>query len=113
MACEQQAPNWSILTPHRFTGGCEMTDPTDPAGSAASAPAEAQADELAIRERGRELTTQMLSGGRIDTEGIKEVVRTMSGSVSKPPLEGAQAREAFAEAIRGLDEALHASSLAT
>jgi hypothetical protein len=90
-----------------------MTDPTDPAGSAASAPAEAQADELTIRERVRELTTQMLAGGRLDTEGVKEVVRTMSGGVSKPPLEGAQSREAFAEAIRGLDEALHASSLAT
>jgi hypothetical protein len=61
----------------------------------------------------RELTAQMLTGGRLDTEGVKEVVRTMSGGVSKPPLESAQAREAFAEAIRGLDEALHASSLAT
>jgi hypothetical protein len=90
-----------------------MTDPTDPAGSAASAPAEAQADEQAIRERVRELTTQMLAGGRLDIEGVKEVVRTMSGGVAKPPLEGAQAREAFAEAIRGLDEALQASSQAT
>lgn len=90
-----------------------MTDPTAPAGNAAPAPAEAQADEQAIRERVRELTAQMLAGGRLDTEGVKEVVRTMSGGVSKPPLEGAQAREAFTEAIRGLDEALHASSLAT
>ena len=90
-----------------------MTEPTAPAGNAASAPADAQADEQAIRERVRDLTAQMLAGGRLDTEGVKEVVRTLSGGVSKPPLEGAQAREAFAEAIRGLDEALHASSLAT
>lgn len=90
-----------------------MTDPTAPAGDAASAPAEAQVEEQAIRERVRELTTQMLAAGRLDTEAVKEVVRTMSGGVSKPPLEGAQAREAFAQAIRGLDEALHASSQAT
>ena len=37
----------------------------------------------------------------------------MSGGTARPPLEGAQARESFAEAIRGLDEALHASSQAT
>ena len=90
-----------------------MTDPTAPKGNAASAPAEAQTDEQAIRERVRDLTAQMLAGGRVDTEGVKEVVRTMSGGGSKPPLESTQAREAFAEAIRGLDEALHASSLAT
>ena len=90
-----------------------MTDPTAPAGNAASATTAAQPDEQAIRERVRELTTQMLSGGRLDTEGIKEVVRTMSGGVSKPPLETAQAREAFAQAIRGLGEALQASSQAT
>ena len=90
-----------------------MTDPTAPAGNAAPAPAEAQTDEQAIRERVRELTAQMLAGGRLDTESVKEVVRTMSGGVSKPPLESAQAREAFAEAIRGLDEALHWPNPAT
>src|SRR5678815_4080713 len=90
-----------------------MTDPTAPAGNAVPAPAETHSDEQAIRERVRELTAQMLAGGRIDTEGVKEVVRSMSGGASKPPLESAQAREAFAEAIRHLDEALHASSLAT
>ena len=64
-----------------------MTDPTAPAGNAASAPADASIDEQAIRERVRELTAQMLAGGRLDTEGVKDVVRTMSGGVSKPPLE--------------------------
>jgi Family of unknown function (DUF6781) len=90
-----------------------MTDPTAPAGNAAPAPAEVQTGEQAIREQVRELTAQMLAGGRLDTEGVKEVVRTMSGGVSKPPLESAQAREAFVGAIRDLDDALHASSLAT
>jgi hypothetical protein len=87
-----------------------MTDPKGPAGKAA---AEAQTDEQAIRERVRELTAQMLAGGRLDTEGVAEVVRTMSGGAYRPPLENAQAREAFAEAIRGLNEALQASSQAT
>jgi len=90
-----------------------MTDPTAPGGNATSAPAESQVEEQAIRERVRELTAQMLAGGRLGTEGVKEVVRTLSGGVSKPPLEGAQARETFAQPLRGLDEALHASSLAT
>ncbi|MBO9648854.1 MAG: hypothetical protein J7605_10100 [Variovorax sp.] len=90
-----------------------MTDPTAPTENAASAPLEAQADEQSLRERVRELTAQMLAGGRLDTEGVKEIVRAMSGGVPTPPLEGEQAREAFAEAIRGLDEALHASSMAT
>ena len=90
-----------------------MTEPTAPAGNAAPAPAETHTDEQAIRERVRELTAQMLASGRVDTEGVKEVVRTISGGASKPPLESAEAREAFAQAIRGLDEALHASSLAT
>jgi hypothetical protein len=87
-----------------------MTDPKGPAGKAA---AEAQADEQAIRERVRELTAQMLAGGRLDTEGVAEVVRAMSGGTYRPPLENAQAREAFAEAIRGLSAALQDSARAT
>jgi hypothetical protein len=92
----------------------EMTDPTVPAGSAAgSAQAQAQADEQAIRERVRDLTVQMLASGRLDTEGVKEVVRTMSGTASRPPLESADARAAFAEAIGALDGALQTSAQVT
>ncbi len=88
-----------------------MTDPTAPAGDAASS---AQADEKAIRERVRELTSQVLAGGRLDTEGVKEVVRAMSGGAGLPPtLDSPQAREAFAEAIRGLDQTLQGSAQAT
>jgi hypothetical protein len=91
-----------------------MAEPTTPTESAAaSAQAQAQADEQAIRERVRELTSQMLAGGRLDTDGVKEVVRVMSGGAYKPPLEGAQAREAFAESIGSLNAALQASAQAT
>lgn len=80
-----------------------MSDPT----------ASGQTDESMIRERVRDLTAQMLAGGRLDTEGVKEVVRTMSGGLPKPAFENPQARAEFAEAIRSLDASLHASALAT
>jgi hypothetical protein len=81
-----------------------MTDPTAPAGSA---------DEQAIRERVRDLTAQMLAGGRLDTEGVKEVVRAMSGGKAFPSaLDSPQAREAFAETVHGLDQALQRSAQA-
>jgi hypothetical protein len=84
-----------------------MTDTTAPAGGAAPAPA----DEQAIRARVRDLTAQMLSGGRLDTEGVKEVVRAMGVGVGLPPaLDSEQARQAFADAIGGLDQALQASA---
>src|SRR6185295_10603337 len=84
----------------------EMSEPTTSTGGTT--------DEQAIRERVRQMTAQMLSGGRLDTEGVTEVVRAMSGAgASKPALENAQAREAFADAIRGLNAALHASALST
>lgn len=87
---------------------------TDSKASASDASSTEQTEEHAIRERVRELTAQMLAGGRLDTEGVKEVVRAMSGTAAlKPPLDNAQAREAFAEAILGLDQALQSSAQAT
>ena len=83
-----------------------MTDPRAPAGNASSAPTEAQTEEQAIRERVRDLTAQMLSSGRLDTEGVKDVVRAMSGGAARPPLDSAQARETLAESLRVLDHAL-------
>ena len=86
-----------------------MTESTPPAGNAdPSAPSE----EQAIRERVRELTAQLLAGGKLDTEGVKDVVRAMSGGAIKPPLDTAETREAFVETLRGLDESLQASSRA-
>ena len=95
-----------------------MTDPKAPAEPAASAPAasaaaETHADEQAIRERVRELTTQMLAGGRLDPEGVKEVMRTLGGGTVRPTLDSAESRAAFVTAISALDAALHASSQAT
>lgn len=88
-----------------------MADPTGPAGGTG---ASTQGEEQAIRERVRELTTQMLQGGRLDTEGVKEVVRAMGGGAAfEPGLDSPEAREAFVEAVRGLDEALQRSAQAT
>jgi hypothetical protein len=89
-----------------------MTDPTE-TGATASAPSEAQADEQVIRERVRELTAQVLSGGRLDPEGFKDVVRSLSGGAVRPALDTAPSREAFVETLSALDAALHASSQAT
>ncbi|MCZ7566572.1 MAG: hypothetical protein M5U08_24505 [Burkholderiales bacterium] len=86
-----------------------MTDPT--AGDAGPSP---QSEEQAIRERVRELTAQMLSGGRLDTEGVKEVVRAMGGGAAfQPAMDSPEARQAFADAVRGLDQALQQSAQAT
>ena len=86
---------------------------TDPKATAGNAETFAQAEEQAIRERVRDLTAQMLSSGRLDTEGVKEVVRVMSGGASRPPLDSAQAREALAESVQALDQALQSSAQAT
>jgi hypothetical protein len=86
-----------------------MSDAAAPEGAAAST---ARAQEQTIREQVRDLTARMLAGGQIDTEGVKAVVRTMSGS-ALPPIDSDQARGAFAEAIRGLDQALLDSAQAT
>ena len=86
-----------------------MTEPITPAGEAdASQPP----DEQAIRERVRQLTAQVLGGGVLDAEGVKEVVRAISGGAIKPPLDSPQAREAFVELLRVHDIALQASAQA-
>jgi len=90
-----------------------MTDFTATAGSESTARADTQAEEQAIRERVRDLTAQMLSSGRLDTEGVKDVVRAMSGGAARPPLDSAQARETLAESLRVLDQALQLSAQAT
>jgi hypothetical protein len=85
-----------------------MTNSTAPAGASP-----APADEQAIRERVRELTAQMLSGGRLDTESVKEVMRVFGGGAALPPaMDSEQARAAFAESVRDLDQALQSSAQA-
>lgn len=88
-----------------------MTDPTAPESGTGSA---AQSEEQAIRERVRELTAQMMTTGRLDSEGVKEVLRTMGGGAAfQPPIDSPETRAAFADAVRGLDEALQQSAQAT
>ena len=64
-----------------------------------------------IRDKAREITSQVLSGARVDPEGVKEVVRAMSagteGGTGKGP---ADVKQALAEALQGLDETLMQSA---
>ena len=89
-----------------------MTDPTDPTAPAGNAGSSLPPEEEAIRERVRELTAQLLAGGRLDTESVTQVMRSLSGGSYKPPLDDAPAREAFAQAIGSLAAALQSSAQA-
>jgi len=67
--------------------------------------------DQAIRERVRALMGQLLQHGQIDPEGVKEVMRAVTGTVpsgttSKDDTPGPE----FAEAVRRLDAALVASA---
>jgi hypothetical protein len=86
-----------------------MGEPTAAGDSAASASDEDQA----IRERVRELTSQVLQHGRVDTEAVKEVVRAVTGGVPGSAGRGAEAGAPLADALGGLDEALQKSAAAT
>jgi phosphoribosyl-ATP pyrophosphohydrolase len=87
-----------------------MSEPKTPAENAGTAAPE---DDQAIRERVREMTAQALQQGRVDPEGMREVVRAMSsGTVFDPSRQGEDARQAFAEGIKGLDQALAQSAQA-
>jgi hypothetical protein len=71
-------------------------------------------EEQAIRQRVKELTTQVLQQGRMDPDAVRDVVRAVIG---RTPAEMAgsagEAREMFAAAVRDLDEALMKSASAT
>jgi phosphoribosyl-ATP pyrophosphohydrolase len=92
-----------------------MAEPTGPeSGSGAGSGSASQRDEQLIRERVRDLTAQMMTTGRLDSEGVKEIVRTMGGGAAfQPAVDSPEARAAFAEAVRGLDETLQQSARAT
>ena len=70
----------------------------------------AEADQ-AIHERVRVLTSQILRQGKIDPEGIKEVMRAVTGSApsATPPTSDASETE-FSVAVRQLDAALGVSA---
>ena len=66
-----------------------------------------------IREKAREITAQVLSGSRVDAEGVKEVVRAITpGMESGTGEQPADVRQALAEALQGLDESLMESAQA-
>lgn len=87
-----------------------MPEPTTSAADAAPAAAEDQP----IRERVKELTSQVLQQGRVDPEAVRDVVSTVLGRApSTTFVSGDKARELFADAVRQLDDALVKSASAT
>src|ERR1700739_4735072 len=71
-------------------------------------------EDQAIRQRVKGLTSQVLRQGRVDPDAVRDVVRAVIGQTSgNAAVGGAETREPFADAVRGLDEALMKSASAT
>ena len=88
-----------------------MPEPTTPSGQVSSSMPD---EDLAIRQRVRDLTSQVLEQGRVDTGAVADIVRAVTGQRAAPPhVSDAEAREVFADAVRELDEALQNSANAT
>ena len=86
-----------------------MADETPPNDGGAE-PA-AGDDDQAIRERVRVLTTQALRHGRLDPEGVKEIVRSVVGDDGDASEgDSTEARQAFVDGIKTLDGALKESA---
>ena len=87
-----------------------MPEPTATARDAAPPVTEDQA----IRQRVKELTSQVLQQGRMDPDAVRDVVRAVIGRTpAEMPTSPGDARELFAAAVRELDEALMKSASAT
>ena len=87
-----------------------MPEPTATARDAAPPLTEDQA----IRQRVKELTSQVLQQGRMDPDAVRDVVRAVIGRTpSEMAPSASDARELFAAAVRELDEALMKSAGAT
>ncbi len=84
----------------------------EPTAAGDSAPSATDEDQT-IRKRVRELTSQVLQHGRVDTEALRDVVRAVTGSVASNPIGSHDAREPLADAVRVLAEALQKSAAAT
>lgn len=81
-----------------------MSESKAPLGGAE---APARGENQAIRERVRGLTAELLERGRLDTEGVTEVMRAMTGgAVFEAEIPSAEARQALSKAIKELDQAL-------
>jgi len=86
-----------------------MPEPTTSAVDAASTTLEDQP----IRERVKELTSQVLQQGRVNPEAVREVVSAVLGRTpGSADVSGAKAREFFTDAVRQLDDALIKSASA-
>jgi Family of unknown function (DUF6781) len=71
-------------------------------------------EDQVIRNRMRELMSQILRQGQIDTEGVKEVMRAVTGGALSGTAARADASEMeFADMVRRLDAALTVSTEAT
>ncbi len=80
-----------------------------PSASTGEAPPSITDEDHAIRQRVRELTTQVLQQGRVDTEAVRDVVRAVTG---QPAAAAVEPRDLFADTVRALDEALVQSASA-
>src|SRR5215472_6008067 len=88
----------------------DMPEPTTSATDAAPAAVE----DHPVRERIKQLTSQVLQHGRVDPEAVREIASAVLGRTpGSTAVAGANARESFAEAVRQLDEALVKSASAT
>ena len=66
-----------------------------------------------VRERAREITSQALGGGRIDPDGMREFVRSVtSGAGSGTDQPAADVKQALADAVQALDDSLVESAQA-
>jgi hypothetical protein len=87
-----------------------MPEPTTSAADAAPAAVEDQP----IRERVKEMTSQVLQQGRVDPEAVRDVVSAVLGRTpGSTVVSGVKGRELFADAVRQLDDALVKSASAT
>jgi hypothetical protein len=85
-----------------------MPEPTTSVADAAP-----MVEDQPIRERVKELTSQVLQQGRVDPEAIRGVVSAVLGRASgSTEVSAAKAREFFADAVRQLDDALVKSASA-
>lgn len=92
-----------------------MTDPrsNDPAQEAASSATAAHEGEE-IRDRARELASQVLRGGKVDPQGVEEVVRSIiPGPPGRPEAPAGDRRQTLLDALPETSEALNRCAAAS
>src|SRR5271165_4150375 len=85
-----------------------MSEPTSP-GDHDTPPM--RDEDREIRQRARELTSELFQRGRLDTESVQNVVRAITGAgAPETSLQDPEGRQAFAETVKVLDAALAKSA---